>query len=109
MTERAIYGRAHLRRAAAFFDGPDGHLPCPTALADAFAHVWAAVAFSHDWPAAARAELAWLIAASRRYGSCMDTAWRMSVEEVVDYRDELARVLARAARLPNRSGVLKTA
>lgn len=100
--KHAMYGRNHLRRAAALFHSPEGSIPSPSVLADAFAHVWAAVAFCHHWPPADRADLAGLIAASRRYGSCADTAWKMTAEEVNGFRDELFRILARAARLPNR-------
>lgn len=97
-----MYGRNHLRRAAALLDGPEGYIPSPAALAETFAHVWAAVAFSHHWPPADRADLAGLIAASRRYGSCYETAWQMTEAEVVEFREELARAVARAARVPSR-------
>jgi hypothetical protein len=96
-----MYGRNHLRRAAALLDGPDGSIASPTALADAFAHVWAAVAFSHYWPPADRADLAGLIAASRRYGSCYETALQMTEAEVDEFREELSRAVARAARVPS--------
>lgn len=97
---RPMYGRNHLRRAAALFDGPPDYLPCPSALADVFGHIWSAVALSHHWSPEDRADLAWLIAASRRYGTCAETAWKMSVDEVVEFRGELFRVLACVARGP---------
>jgi len=89
---KVMYGRNHLRQAAALFDGPDGYVPCPSALTSVFGHVWAAVAMSHRWPSGDRADLAWLIAASRRYGSCADTAWRMSIDEILEFRAELNRI-----------------
>lgn len=95
-------------------DGPEGCVTSPAALAECFAHVWAAVAFSHHWPPADRADLAGLIAASRRYGTCYETARRMTEIEVAEFRGELARAVARAARVPGRrdrefSRVLKPA
>ena len=97
---RPMYGRNHLRRAAALLDGPADYLPCPSALADVFGHVWSAVALSHHWVSEDRADLAWLIAASRRYGTCAETAWKMNVDEVIEFRSELSRVLACVARGP---------
>lgn len=99
-----MYGRNHLRRAAALLDGPEGYVASPAALAESFAHVWAAVAFSHHWPPPDRADLAGLIAASRRYGTCYETARQMTEVEVAVFREELAHAVARAARVPSRVG-----
>jgi hypothetical protein len=95
----AVYGLNHIRRAMAAAEGPEGYVPTKGELADVFAHVWAAVAFSDSWPSDLRADLAGLIVSSRRYGSCADTAHRMSPTEVVEFLADLRRLAARAARV----------
>ena len=96
-----MYGLNHMRRAAALVDGPEGYVPTADELCEAFAHVAGAVAFCHHWPADLRADLSGLIVAIRRYGSCADTAHRMSPAEADEVRDELRRFVARAARVPD--------
>ena len=98
-----------MRRAAALIDGPDGSLPTPEELCEAFAHVWGAVAFCHDWPDDLRADLAGLMVATRRYGSCADTAHRMSEPEIREFTAELRRFLGRAARVAFRVRERETA
>jgi hypothetical protein len=101
-----MYGLNHVRRAAALVDGPDGYSPTREELCEAFAHVWGAVAFSDHWPADLRADLAGLIVFCRRYGSCADTAHRMTPAEIQEFTAELRRFVGRAARVPDEVPVL---
>ena len=101
-----MYGLNHVRRAAALIDGPNGHIPTPDMLCEAFAHVWGALAFCHHWPADLRADLAGLIVACRRYGSCADTAHRMTPAEIREFTAELRQFVGRAARVPDEHPLL---
>jgi hypothetical protein len=66
-----------------------GQTPPPELVSEVFAEILAAVGFAHEWPADLRADLAGIIAASRRYGSCADTAYRMTPAEIDDFRRDL--------------------